>query len=149
MPWKAYWESGGIDPRILDLGTRWRWVASFTPRSLYPQGKSPWYPLDRGLGGPQRQQWWITVNFHGKRLYFLYQLRVHPIATLFIICINIGKYATCLIPLNLTHSRCFPHSWLSYPTCSIQNNNTYPFQLSNTCPWNTYNPLEYYLATLS
>jgi hypothetical protein len=28
-------------------------VVSFTPRSLYPQGKSPWYPLDRRLGGPQ------------------------------------------------------------------------------------------------
>jgi len=23
---KAYWGSGGISPRILDLGTRWRWV---------------------------------------------------------------------------------------------------------------------------
>jgi len=21
----------------------------------YPQGKSPWYPLDRSLGGPQSQ----------------------------------------------------------------------------------------------
>jgi hypothetical protein len=28
-------------------------VFSFTPRPLYPQGKSPWYPLDRRLGGPQ------------------------------------------------------------------------------------------------
>jgi len=28
-------------PRILKLGTRWRWVVSFTPRPLYPQGKSP------------------------------------------------------------------------------------------------------------
>jgi hypothetical protein len=28
-------------------------VVSFTPRPLYPQGKSPWYPLDRKLGGPQ------------------------------------------------------------------------------------------------
>jgi hypothetical protein len=26
---------------------------SFTPRLLYPQEKSPWYPLDRRLGGPQ------------------------------------------------------------------------------------------------
>jgi hypothetical protein len=50
---KAYWRSGGIAPRILDLGTRWRRVVSFTPRPLYPQGKSPWYPLDRRLGGPQ------------------------------------------------------------------------------------------------
>jgi len=24
----------------------WRWVVSFTLRPLYPQGKSPWYPLD-------------------------------------------------------------------------------------------------------
>jgi hypothetical protein len=28
-------------------------VVSFTPRPLYPQKKSPWFPLDRGLGGPQ------------------------------------------------------------------------------------------------
>jgi hypothetical protein len=32
---------------ILDRGT------SFTPRSLYPHGKNPRYPLDRRLGGPQ------------------------------------------------------------------------------------------------
>jgi hypothetical protein len=30
-------------------------VVSFSPRPLYPQGKSPWYPLDRRLGGPQSQ----------------------------------------------------------------------------------------------
>jgi hypothetical protein len=28
-------------------------VVSFTPRPLYPQGKSPWYPFDRTLVGPQ------------------------------------------------------------------------------------------------
>jgi hypothetical protein len=50
---KGYSGSGGIAPRILDLGTRLRWVVSFTPRSFYPQGKSPWYALDRRLGGPQ------------------------------------------------------------------------------------------------
>jgi hypothetical protein len=50
---KAAWGSGGIAPLILDLGTRWRWVVSFTPRLLYPQGKIPSYPLDRKLGGPQ------------------------------------------------------------------------------------------------
>jgi hypothetical protein len=50
---KAYWRSGGIAPSIIDLGTRWRWVVSFTHRLLYPQGKSPWYSLDRTLGGPQ------------------------------------------------------------------------------------------------
>jgi len=28
-------------------------VVSFTPWPLHPQGKSPQYPLDRRLGGPQ------------------------------------------------------------------------------------------------
>jgi hypothetical protein len=37
-----------IAPRILDLGTRWKWALSFNPR-----GKSPWYPLEWRLGGPQ------------------------------------------------------------------------------------------------
>jgi hypothetical protein len=50
---KAYYRSGGIAPRILDIGTRWRWVVSFTPRLFYRQGKSPWYPLDRKLSGTQ------------------------------------------------------------------------------------------------
>jgi hypothetical protein len=40
--------SGGIYQRILNLGTRWRWMVSFTPRPLYPP-----YPLDRRLGGLQ------------------------------------------------------------------------------------------------
>jgi hypothetical protein len=30
---KAYWGSEGIAPQF-DLGTRWRWVVSFTPRPL-------------------------------------------------------------------------------------------------------------------
>jgi hypothetical protein len=35
------------------LSTRWKCVVSFSPLPLYPQGKSPRYPLDRKLGGPQ------------------------------------------------------------------------------------------------
>jgi hypothetical protein len=38
---------------ILDLDTRWRWVASFTPLSLYLQRRSPHCPLDTRLGVPQ------------------------------------------------------------------------------------------------
>jgi hypothetical protein len=44
--------SGGIAPRI-NFGSRWRWVASFTPRLLYPKIKNPRYALDRRLGGLQ------------------------------------------------------------------------------------------------
>jgi hypothetical protein len=49
------WWSGCIDPCLLDLGTSWRWVVSFSPRSLYPRGESPQYPLNRRLSGPQNQ----------------------------------------------------------------------------------------------
>jgi hypothetical protein len=50
---KTYWGSGWIAPRILYHGTRWRWVVSLPCLQLSPQGKSPWYLLDRRLGGPQ------------------------------------------------------------------------------------------------
>jgi hypothetical protein len=30
-------------------------VVGLTLRQLYPQGKSPWHPLERRLGGPQRR----------------------------------------------------------------------------------------------
>jgi hypothetical protein len=36
-----------------DLGTRWRWVVSFTPMPLCRRGKSLRYPLERRLGRPQ------------------------------------------------------------------------------------------------
>jgi hypothetical protein len=51
--YEGIWESGCIDPCILDFGTTWRWVDSLMPWLLYPQGKSPWYPLDRRLGASQ------------------------------------------------------------------------------------------------
>jgi hypothetical protein len=34
---KKYWGSGGTALRILNLGTKWRWAVSFTPRPLYPR----------------------------------------------------------------------------------------------------------------
>jgi len=40
-------------PRILNLGTGWMSVVSFTPCPLYRQGMSPRYALDRRLGGPR------------------------------------------------------------------------------------------------
>jgi hypothetical protein len=50
---KMYWVNGGIAPRILNLSNRWKWTLRFKTRALYSPGKSPWYPLDRRLGGPQ------------------------------------------------------------------------------------------------
>jgi hypothetical protein len=48
---KTYWGSGGIAPRILDLGTRGMCGQLQAPTAL-PQGKSPRYPFYRRLGGP-------------------------------------------------------------------------------------------------
>jgi hypothetical protein len=42
---------------VLDFGTRWRWVISFTPHPLYPRGRSLPYPLDMKLGGPQSRRY--------------------------------------------------------------------------------------------
>jgi hypothetical protein len=47
------WGSADTSPCIHNLVSRWRWVFRFTPRPLYPQRKSLWYPLVRRLGGPQ------------------------------------------------------------------------------------------------
>jgi len=38
---KMYWGSGGIASGILNLDTRGKWVVSFTPQPLYPQGRVP------------------------------------------------------------------------------------------------------------
>jgi hypothetical protein len=53
---KAYRVSRGIAPLILNLCTRWRLVADFTTRRLYP-GKEPWYSLDRMLGWAPGPAW--------------------------------------------------------------------------------------------
>jgi len=45
-------ESGSIAPRILNLGTTWRSVVSFTLPPLYPRGSCPRYTFDMRLGGP-------------------------------------------------------------------------------------------------
>jgi hypothetical protein len=38
---------------ILDLGTRWKWMASFTFLPFYRRRRRSRYPLNRRLGGPQ------------------------------------------------------------------------------------------------
>jgi hypothetical protein len=56
------WWSECIDPRILDIDTRWRWVVSFTYRPLYFRGKKNgihwigcWVCPRSSLGGVERR----------------------------------------------------------------------------------------------
>jgi len=64
---KTYWGIGGISPRILNLGIRWRWVVSFTPRPIYSRVNSLLYPLDRRLGGshPFKKGYCIWIQEKG------------------------------------------------------------------------------------
>jgi len=48
---KKYRGSEVIAPCILNLGTRWRWVVSFTPCLLYPWWKSAGTHWIRGWMG--------------------------------------------------------------------------------------------------
>jgi hypothetical protein len=50
---KVYWGVEVWFHAFFDLGIIWRGLVSFTPQPLYPQGKRPWYALDRRLGGHQ------------------------------------------------------------------------------------------------
>jgi hypothetical protein len=77
---KAYRGSGGIVSRILDLGTRQMWMVSFTPRPLYPQGESPWYPLNRRLGGPQSRSGRGGENKNSQSLPRLEPLIIQSVA---------------------------------------------------------------------
>jgi hypothetical protein len=52
--------SGLEDPYVLDLGTSWRWVVSFTLRTLHLEGKSPRYllfVLESRLGWSTRRKY--------------------------------------------------------------------------------------------
>jgi hypothetical protein len=64
---KEYGGSQYIHPRFLNLGTSWRWVVSFTHRSLYLLRKSSRYPLDGRLGGPQNRSGWHAQNSYHYR----------------------------------------------------------------------------------
>jgi hypothetical protein len=49
MAWRRIGERR-CSSSVLDLGTRWRWMASLTLRSLFPLGKSPRYSSDNRSG---------------------------------------------------------------------------------------------------
>jgi hypothetical protein len=42
---KAYWGNKDTAPHILWPRTRWKWLATFTPRPLYSQGNKRWVRL--------------------------------------------------------------------------------------------------------
>jgi hypothetical protein len=53
----GYWGSRGIAPRILDLGTRWRTVVSFTTAAALPRGKEPLVLIGKEAGWAPKLVW--------------------------------------------------------------------------------------------
>jgi hypothetical protein len=60
---------------ILDLGTRWKWVVSFSPRPLYSGGKNRRYLLDRRLDVPEN---WSACYGEEKNLLPLQGIEPRP-----------------------------------------------------------------------
>jgi hypothetical protein len=70
---------------ILDFGTRWRWVASFTPRLHYPWGNHPQWRLGRPQSRPGQcgatghslikvkisQRWW-TLHMKTRTSFYVH-----------------------------------------------------------------------------
>jgi hypothetical protein len=56
---KTYWTSGGIAPSILDFGTRWRSVVSFTTPVALPPGKEPLVPTGQEPGWAPEHVWML------------------------------------------------------------------------------------------
>jgi hypothetical protein len=99
---KAYWVKEGIAPWILDLGTRRRWVVSFTPRPLYPQEKNPWYPLDRRLGGFQSRSGRGAEEKNSQPLPGLEPPIIQPVAQRYTGELSHGNH---LYPESLEHKK--------------------------------------------
>jgi hypothetical protein len=85
---------------------------SFMPWLLYSQGRSPWYPLDRRLSGPQS---WSGLGGERKNshpLLALEPLIIHPIAQclttelswLLIIIVLLNKNTANAVTVNSTTS---------------------------------------------
>jgi hypothetical protein len=47
--------SGDVEPRILKIGSVWRWTVRFTLRQLHSRLWYPWYPFDGKLDGLHNQ----------------------------------------------------------------------------------------------
>jgi hypothetical protein len=123
----AAWGSGGIAPNILDLGTGWRWVVSFTPR-----GFSLRYPLDRRLVVPQSQSEFCgnersLLPLPGTKPWFLNYLacRLVPTPTELTRLQSIYSYSRKITPVprmrRLVQTEVIRMSFINVIQCTRQN----------------------------
>jgi len=82
---KAYWGSGGMAPRILNLGSTWSWAVGFRHRSLYLRGKSPQCTLCKRLHEPQS---WSGRSCEKKESHHCPWRGSNPSRSLISVCLN-------------------------------------------------------------
>jgi len=56
--------SEGIAPGVINFGIRWRSVANFMPRPLYPWGKRQRHPEPAWNGGNDRKHPTVQITEH-------------------------------------------------------------------------------------
>ena len=107
---------------LLNLGSRWRWPVSFTPRSTYPREKNPGSNWIGGLMAP-REILDVSVKrkiciFRGSNLY--YTVPEYTILYCVILYYNIlyytTQYYTVLILYNTTLCCSIPYYTILYST---------------------------------
>jgi hypothetical protein len=114
---KTHLGGGGLVPQILNLGTYWRYMVTFTPRSL-PRGKDPgtqwidsWVcPRARSEGGGEDKNYLISVHA-GNRSSVVHPVadRITPAPT---ILTNLYKSQTSSFSNILN---CPPYSYITGP----------------------------------
>jgi hypothetical protein len=92
---EGVWGSRCTDPHFLDFSISLRWVVSFTP-----WWKSPWYPLDRRLGGPQSQSCMTKRNSWPYWTSNSDPSVVQPIASCYTDHINPLTYISVIMTVN-------------------------------------------------
>jgi hypothetical protein len=75
----TYWGSGVIAPRI-NLGARWKWLVTFTPRPLYPRRYNHWIGGWLGPGsslGHKSVRRWVNQSVSEPFSYVVNSLTGH------------------------------------------------------------------------
>jgi hypothetical protein len=142
---------------ILDFGTKWRKMASFTTRPLYPRGK-------RRLGGPQSRsgrygeescwmiavtdstaKWYDTLHKHlydlPCRKYGIYKIKdwygLKPVSTCeqnIIIIIPLDSGKELHIILHITRKKTLSRCLLSSRTRRVKSGRSFPTFGERCCP---------------
>jgi hypothetical protein len=100
---EGVFESGCIDPRILDLDTSWRWVVSLTLRSRYPQERASGTHLIGCWVSPRTS----VDDVERRKILSLPRLKLRPL----------GRPARSQSLFRLPHCTWMISKWIGHVAC--------------------------------